>query len=140
MATVKWMDLLGSPYKLHGTGKDGFDCSSLAEAVLLRMGRTVPPTSPFRAMTGANPAKEIDAYFESMAAAYDKVGSKIHMAKQVGDLVLSADVYGVPRGLYILVEPNRGTFLTAHDTAGVVSVRRFAIKNVMGIYRVKGSA
>ena len=74
MATVKWMDLLGSPYRLHGTGRDGYDCSSLAEAVLMRMGRTVPPTSPFRAM------------------------------------------------------------------AGVVSVRGFAVKNVIGIYRVKNNA
>ena len=140
MATVKWMDLLGSPYRLHGTGEDGFDCSSLAEAVLLRMGRTVPPTSPFRAMTGDNPAKEIDTYFDAMAAAYDKVGTRIAAAKQVGDLVLTADENGVPRGLYILVEPNRGTFLTAHDTAGVVSTRGFAIKNVVGVYRAKDNA
>ena len=140
MATVKWMDLLGSPYRLHGTGQDGFDCSSLAEAVLLRMGRTVPPTSPFRAMTGPNPAVEIETYFASMEAAYDKVGFRLHMANQVGDLVLTADENGVPVGLYILVEPNRGTFLTAHKTAGVVSVRRFAIKNVVGIYRVKDNA
>ena len=140
MATVKWMDLLGSPYRLHGTGRDGYDCSSLAEAVLLRMGRTVPPTSPFRAMTGDNPADTIEEYLQAMEAAYDKVGTKIHMANQVGDLVLSADKNGVPRSLCVVVEPNRGTLLTAHDTAGVVSVRGFAVKNVIGIYRVKNNA
>ena len=140
MASVKWMDLLGSPYRLHGTGADGYDCSSLAEAVLLRMGRTVPPTSPFRAMTGDNPADTIEEYLEAMEAAYDKVGTKTRMANQVGDLVLSADDNGVPTGLYVVVEPNRGTFLTAHKTAGVVSVRRFAVKNVVGVYRVKDNA
>ena len=78
-----------------------------------------------------------ESYFGAMEKAYDKVGVQIHMAKQVGDLVLSADEKGLFRGLYVLVEPNRGTFLTAHETAGVVSMRRFAIKNIVGIYRAR---
>ena len=137
---IKWLDLLGSPYRLHGTGSDGFDCSSLAETIVRRTGREVPQTSPFRAMTSDNPASDIQSYFDAMENAYDKVGVKIHMAKVVGDLVLCADDTGVPRSLYVLVEPNRGTFLTAHERAGVVSVRRFAIKNIIGVYRAKATA
>ena len=134
---LKWMDLLGNPYKLHGTGTDGYDCSSLAEEIVRRTGRKVPPTSPYR-IPGSRGAKgEIESYFGAMEKAYDKVGIKIHMAKQVGDLVLSADEKGLFRGLYVLVEPNRGTFITAHETAGVVSMRRFAIKNIVGIYRAR---
>tara|TARA_R110002012_G_scaffold213565_1_gene384673 strand:+ start:263 stop:682 length:420 start_codon:yes stop_codon:yes gene_type:complete len=134
---IRWLDLLGSPYKLHGDGEEGFDCSSLAEAIVRRTGRQVPQTSPFRVITSANPASDIQSYFDAMENAYDKVGIKIHKANQVGDLVLCADNKGVPRGLYVLVEPNRGTFLTAHERAGVVSVRRFTIKNIVGIYRAR---
>ena len=137
---IKWLDLLVSPYRLHGTGSYGFDCSSLAETIVRRTGREVPQTSPFRAMTSENPASDIQSYFDAMENAYDKVGVKIHMAKVVGDLVLCADDTGVPRSLYVLVEPNRGTFLTAHERAGVVSVRRFAIKNIIGVYRAKARA
>ena len=137
---VKWLDLLGSPYRLHGSGSNGFDCSSLAETIVRRTGRRVPQTSPFRAMTSDNPASDIQSYFDAMEEAYEKVGLKIHMAKMVGDLVLCADDKGVPRSLYVLVEPNRGTFLTAHERAGVVSVRRFAIKNIIGVYRAKAKA
>ena len=138
--TLQWMDLLGSPYKLHGQGRDGFDCSSLAETILQRTGRKVPKSSPFRAVTGDNPADSIQEYFEAMDTAYEKVGDNIQGAKEVGDLVLCADDTGLPRGLYVLVEPSRGTFLTAHIWAGVVSVRRFALKNILGVYRAKASA
>ena len=133
---VRWMDLLGNPYKLHGTGGDGYDCSSLAEEIVRRTGHDVPQTSPSRMMyeTGV---REIEPYFAAMDKAYEKIGVKIQMAKKVGDLVLSADENGLFRGLYVLVEPNRGTFLTAHETAGVVSMRRFAIKNIVGIYRAR---
>ena len=132
----RWMDLLGSSYKLHGTGTDGYDCSSLAEEIVRRTGREVPPTSPAR-MVYETGVREIETYFGAMEKAYDRVGVQIRMAKRVGDLVLSADERGLFRGLYVLVEPNRGTFLTAHETAGVVSVRRFAIKNIVGIYRAR---
>jgi hypothetical protein len=131
------MDLLGSSYKLHGTGADGYDCSSLAEEIVRRTGRGVPPTSPYRIPGSRGAQGEVESYFGAMEEAYDKVGVQIHMANQAGDLVLSADERGLFRGLYVLVEPNRGTFLTAHETAGVVSVRRFAIKNIVGIYRAR---
>ena len=137
MVGVRWMDLLGSPYKLHGTGEDGYDCSSLAEVIVRRTGQDVPPTSPFRIPDSQGTAGEVEAYFDAMDKAYTKVGVKIHMAKYAGDLVLCSDEHGVPRGLFVLVEPNRGTFLTAHPTAGVVSMRRFAIKNIVGIYRAR---
>jgi len=137
---VRWMDLLGSPYKLHGTGDDGFDCSSLAEAIVRRTGREVPPTSPFRIPESPGTDGEVEAYFDAMEKAYTKVGVKIQTAREAGDLVLCADEEGIPRGLFVLVEPNRGTFLTAHPTAGVVSMRRFAIKNIVGIYRARGTA
>jgi cell wall-associated NlpC family hydrolase len=140
MVGVRWMDLLGNPYKLHGTGEGGYDCSSLAEEVVRRTGRDVPPTSPFRIPDSRGGEGEIESYFEAMDAAYEKVGTKVEMAKQAGDIVLSADPDGSFRGLYVLVEPNRGTFLTAHETAGVVSVRRFAIKHSVGVYRAKVSA
>jgi len=135
--SVRWMDLLGAPYELHGDGEGGFDCSTLAEEIVRRTGRTVPPTSPFRIPDSQGTAGEVEAYFDSMDKAYKKIGVKIHMAKQVGDLILCADQNNVPRSLFVLVEPNRGTFLTAHPTAGVVSVRRFAIKNIVGIYRAQ---
>jgi cell wall-associated NlpC family hydrolase len=134
---VRWMDLLGSPYKLHGTGTDGYDCSSLAEVIVRRTGHEVPPTNPFRIAGSRGSEGEVESYFEAMDTAYKKIGMKIHRAKEVGDLVLSADEDGLFRGLYVLVEPNRGTFLTAHETAGVVSIRRFAIKNIVGIYRAR---
>jgi len=137
MVGVRWMDLLGSPYKLHGTGEDGYDCSSLAEVIVRRTGRDVPPTSPYRIPDSQGTAGEVEAYLCAMDKAYKKIGVQIQMAKEVGDLVLCADERGVPRGLFVLVEPNRGTFLTAHPTAGVVSVRRFAVKNIVGIYRAE---
>lgn len=134
---VRWMDLLGNPYKLHGTGEDGYDCSSLAEEIVRRTGHEVPPTSPYRIPGSRGAQGEIESYFDAMDKAYEKIGVKIQMAKKVGDVVLSADENGLFRGLYVLVEPNRGTFLTAHETAGVVSMRRFAIKNIVGIYRAR---
>ena len=140
MVGVRWMDLLGSPYKLHGTGEEGYDCSSLAEVIVRRTGRDVPPTSPFRIEGSRGGEGEIEAYFAAMDKAYTKIGVKMHKATQAGDIVLSADLDGTFRGLYVLVEPNRGTFLTAHETAGVVSVRRFAIKNIVGIYRAEATA
>ena len=133
----RWLDLLGAPYKLHGDGEEGFDCSSLAEEIVRRTGREVPPTSPYRIPGSRGAQGEVESYFEAMDKAYEKIGVRIHMAKQVGDLVLSADERGLFRGLYVLVEPNRGTFLTAHETAGVVSMRRFAIKNIVEIYRAR---
>ena len=137
---VRWMDLLGSPYKLHGTGEAGYDCSSLAAVIVRRTGRDVPPTSPFRIEGSRGGEGEVESYFGAMDKAYKKIGVQIQMAKEAGDLVLSADENGLFRGLYVLVEPNRGTFLTAHETAGVVSVRRFAIKNIVGIYRAEETA
>ena len=131
------MDLLGNPYKLHGTGADGYDCSSLAEEIVRRTGHEVPPTSPYRIPDSQGTAGEVEAYFDAMNKAYKRIGVQIQMAKEVGDLVLCADERGAPRGLFVLVEPNRGTFLTAHPTAGVVSVRRFAVKNIVGIYRAE---
>ena len=134
---VRWMDLLGSPYRLHGDGENGFDCSTLAEEIVRRTGRKVPPSSPFRIPESQGVEGEIETYFDAMDKAYKKIGVKIHMAKEAGDVVLCADQNRVPRSLFVLVEPNRGTFLTAHPTAGVVAMRRFAIKNIVGIYRAK---
>ena len=134
---VRWMDLLGSPYRLHGTGDNGFACSTLAEEIVRRTGRKVPSTSPFRIPQSQGVEGEIETYFEAMDTAYKKIGVKIHMAKEAGDVVLCTDRNNVPRSLFVLVEPNRGTFLTAHPTAGVVAMRRFAIKNIVGIYRAK---
>lgn len=134
---VRWMDLLGSPYELHGDGEVGFDCSTLAEEIVRRTGRKVPPTNPFRIPNSQGTSGEVEAYFDAMEKAYKKIGIKIHMAKEAGDLVLCTDANSVPRSLFVLVEPNRGTFLTAHPTAGVVSVRRFAIKNIVGVYRAQ---
>lgn len=131
---MNWIDLLGTPFKLHGTGSDGLDCSTVAEEVLRRLGHEPPPTSPFRRRPTS---RSIDAYFGAMDDSYSLVGRSTGDAKALGDVVLASDEKGRPSKLFILVEEG-GTFLTAEHVGGVRSCARRQIENVVGVYRIKG--
>lgn len=135
-----WHDLLGTPWMLHGRTKDGMDCSTVAEEVLSRLGYDPPASNPYRLEGSAGEQGEIGAYLGLLEAAYTRLGSEASLATERGDLVLCADEGGLARHLYILVEPARGTFLTASHDHGVIAVRRFMLRQVAGVYRPKEAA
>jgi len=143
---VMWHDLLSIPWKLHGTDRSGMDCSTLAEEVLRRTGATPPESSPYRAANRAGEEGEIESFLSSLEAGFDRIGSVVSDATKTGDLVLACDEHGMARHLYVLVEPSRGTFLTATHTQGVRSMRRgqiatmnrFMTHSISGVYRIAG--
>ena len=137
---VAWHDLLGIPWRLHGKDRSGMDCSTIAEEVLRRLGHTPPETSAYRQKESAGTNNEMVNYFKILAESYDKIGTDLSDAKQVGDLVLAEDNNGVARHLFVRVEAKRSTFLTATHNSGVVAVRPYLIKNIGGVYRIKGGA
>ena len=132
-----WHDLLGIPWKLHGTTRSGMDCSTIAETVLRRLGHSPPKTSAFRRNGSAGEQNEMTQYLDSLAINYDRIGSELSDAQSVGDIVLSKDSTGISRHMYVLVEPKRSTFLTATHNRGVVAVRPYMINQVSGVYRIK---
>lgn len=136
---VAWHDLLGVPWKLHGTDRAGMDCSTVAEEVLRRTGVVPPATSPFRMVASAGDRGEMASYFAYMEEGFDRIGSSAQDATRTGDIVLGADSDKIGRHLYVLVEPSRGTFLSATHDHGVIAVRRYMVKNVLGVYRAKGA-
>ncbi len=135
--SIAWHDLLGRPWKLHGEDSAGMDCSTVAEEVLRRTGASPPATSPFRSATSAGEEGEMASYFGYLEGGFEKLGDEIRHATQAGDLVLTADENGIARHLYVLVEPDRGTFLTASHNHGVIALRRYAIKRVAAVYRAR---
>ena len=136
---LAWHDLLGVPWKLHGIDHAGMDCSTVAEEIVRRTGATPPATSPFRLATSAGGEGEMASYFGYLDDAYERVGEDISEATRAGDLVLTKDEGGVARHLFVLVEPSRGTFLTASLNCGVIAVRRFVIHDVQAVYRIRRS-
>ena len=137
METLMWADLLGVPWELHGKTSRGMDCSTLAEEVLCRLGKTPPPTSPFRLPDTPGTENEMGSYFEMMEEAYELVGEDAAAATRAGDLVLAADRRGIARHLYVMVNPDRGTLITVAHRNGVIAVRRFTIRDVVGVYRLR---
>lgn len=141
MSALAWDDLLGQPYALHGAG-GGYDCSTVAETVLRRLGSEPPPTSPFRIASSAGTQEEFEQYLAEGAAQYVKLGESIGHATREGDLLLVAHgVSLVGRGMYVLVNARTGTFLTASPSSGVVATSRAAItrlrQRVLGVYRLR---
>tara|TARA_Y100000310_G_scaffold336739_1_gene422111 strand:- start:20122 stop:20565 length:444 start_codon:yes stop_codon:yes gene_type:complete len=138
---LTWHDLLGVPWKLHGSDRAGMDCSTVAEEVLRRSGAVPPATNPFRQVGSAGRRGEMASYFGLLEESFEKLGEDVSRATRAGDLVLAKDDDGVARHLYVLVEPSRGTFLTSSHRHGVIAVRRFAIaafaERVAGVYRIK---
>jgi len=132
---MKWRDLLGRPFKLHGCGPDGMDCSTVAEEVLRRLGMTPPATNPFRSPDHSG--EEMTTYFSSMEAAYKQIGDKGADARKEGDVVLAKDPAGRPTLMYVLVDEVTGTFLTAEHGGGVRATRRFLLGDVTGVYRLQ---
>lgn len=80
------------------------------------------------------------SYLQLLDGAFDRIGTRVDDATQAGDLVLANDDSGVARHLYVLVEPDRRTFLTATHDHGVIAVRGFIIADVSGVYRMKEAA
>ena len=134
---VEWHDLLGTPWRLHGVDRSGMDCSTVAEEVLRRTGAKPPSTSPFRMASSAGENNEMASYFGYLEDEFDCVGQAVEDARQTGDIVLAKDENGIARHLYVLVESERGTFLTASHNHGVVAIRRHMIGEVSGVYRLK---
>ena len=134
---VPWHDLLGIPWKLHGTDSLGMDCSTVAEEILHRNGTATPSTWPGRQARSAVQHNEMASYFGYLEDGFERVGDDASAAPRAGDLVRGSDEDGVARHLYVLVEPARGTFLTATHNHGVIAMRRFAIRRVVAVYRVR---
>ena len=111
------------------------DCSTVAEEVLRRLGKTPPATNPFRAP--GHSGQEMGAYFSTMEGAYDRVGDECSAARKEGDVVLSKDQQGRPTLMYVLVDAARGTFLTAEHGGGVRATRRYLLGEVAGVYRLR---
>ena len=136
-----WHDLLGTPWRLHGATPRGLDCSTVAETILRRIGLSPPETSPYRIPGSKGEEGEIAAYLAGMDSFYTRLGDDISLATQTGDIVVVGEEgRSHARGMLVLVEPDRGTFLTALESSGVVAVRRWAItKNpILGVYRPGG--
>lgn len=138
MSSLEWSDLLGRPWKLHACGPEGMDCSTVAESVLRRLGFTPPPSSPYRLEGSRGEKGEMATYLNYMEDSFEKLGEEVELATEAGDLIVvkeSGDA--TVRGMFVLVEPDRGTFLTSLSGPGVVAVRRWSIKNhiIVGVYR-----
>ncbi len=138
--SVEWEDLLGKPYQLHGGS--GYDCSTVAEEVMTRLGLEPPPTSPFRVPCSSGEQAEFEAYLRQGADRYRRIGDTLRAATKEGDLVLVAHGDGqVGRGLYTLVSAANGTFLSASPGSGVFAASRATIarldQRVLGVYRLR---
>ena len=141
MTALVWHDLLGTPWVLHGErpGHDGgMDCTTVTEAVLRRLGGQPPPSSPWRVLGSPGTQDEMATYLSMLDEAYERVGSTVASATRAGDIVLGADKAGAARHMYVLVSPERGTFLTSTHNRGVVACRGLAIRSVVGVYRLRG--
>jgi hypothetical protein len=123
---VEWHDLLGIPWKKGGVTPRGMDCATIAE-VILRRAERVPYDAAHNFLTRPSDGAV-------------RLGDDADSATLVGDLVLSRDEQGLARRLFVLVEPDRGTFLTSSHDHGSIAVRRFAIKDIVGAYRIKREA
>ncbi len=140
---MEWVDLLGTPWKRFGkTREEGMCCATVSEEILRRCGHVfdpafllVPKSSAYQ--RGADCSSSDLEYAESLARHYVQLGRSAWDATQTGDLVLSASEHQ-GGSLFVLVEPDRGTFLTASHRRGVVSVPRRAIRDVIGAYRLGG--
>ena len=133
--SVEWKDLLGRPFKLHGSSQSGMDCSTVAETILTRLGKAAPPTSPYRSVVHSG--SEMGTYFNHMGDCYDLVGVDPRTATEVGDIVLARNSEGLATMMYVLVDADSGTFLTAEHQGGVRSTRRYQISEPVAVYRFK---
>jgi len=151
---MKWRDLLGRPFKVHGFGADGMDCTTVAEEILSRLGKSPPATSPFRGprehfaaerdadLYGTRPVdrvtgRDLRGYIASIEDSYDRIGTSCKDAKKEGDVVLAKDGMGRPAIMYVLVDERKGLFLTAEHQGGVRATRRYLLGEVAGVYRLK---
>ena len=130
-----WKDLLGTPFVRHGTGAMGLDCTTVAEEVLVRLGKTPPPTSAFR--FAQSHSKEVTDYFYAMGVSYSKLGEDARDATREGDIVVCLDDAKLPRALFVMVDARMGTFLTSTHNHGVRALRRSNLKNVVSVHRLK---
>ena len=137
MACV-YVDLLNAPYKLHGKGPDGYDCSTVCEEVLRRLGFDAPATSPFRIEGSSGALGEFEGYMDEARGKLALLGTALTDAIHPGDLVLtSASACSVSKGMYVLADTN--LFLTATPRTGVTAVTRDALHRlrptILGVYR-----
>lgn len=135
-----FLDLLGVPYLLHGRLPRGLDCSTLAEEVLSRLGKTPPVTSPFRVPNSSGQLGEFEEYLGAQAEQLERIGDDVRKATEPGDLVLSASrQLRAGRGMWVLAEP--GLFLTAQPRPGVVAHSIDTIlrarPRILGVYRCR---
>lgn len=140
---MEWVDLLGTPFKRFGRSREeGMCCATVSEEILRRCGHAFSPThvllpeSVEAALDVFWASGELD-YAAAISRGYERLGESPWDANRVGDLVLSSCEHG-GGSLYVLVEPDKGTFLTSSHRRGVVSVPRRAIRNVVGAYRLGG--
>ena len=78
------------------------------------------------------------SYFNKMGEAYGLVGVDPRKATKLGDVVLARNPEGLATMLFVLVDINSGTFLTASHQGGVRATRRFNIASPVAVYRLKG--
>tara|TARA_R100001530_G_C4214713_1_gene128381 strand:+ start:191 stop:571 length:381 start_codon:yes stop_codon:yes gene_type:complete len=116
------------------------DCSTVAEEVLRRAGTPPPATSPFRFKGSRGSLGEFEEYLGEQEEAWERIGGSPLDATKIGDLVLVAEGKA-SRGLFVLVAPQTGTFLTSLRRTGVISVSRSTVlrsaSRVLGVYRLR---
>lgn len=135
-----YLDLLGVPYLLHGRLPRGLDCSTLAEEVLTRLGKTPPVTSPFRVPNSSGQLGEFEEYLIAQADQMERLGDDVRTATEPGDVVLTSPrKIRAGRGMWVVAEP--GLFLTAQPRVGVVAYPVDTIlrarPHVLGVYRCR---
>ena len=137
---VAWEDLLGTPWVLHGTDERGLDCSTVSEEILRRLGHEPPPSSPYRLEGSRGEAGEMASYLAYMGDFFERLGDDVRLATRAGDIVVVREGdCPTARGMFVLVDPDRGTFLTALDGPGVIATRRWALTRhkIVGVYRAR---
>ncbi len=132
---VHYADLIGRPWKLHGTDEKGIDCAGVCELILVRLGQDPPRIVELRE---GDAFRRIVDYFEQFSKHFSLLGSRYTHACLEGDLIVSdPDGQGVSAHISVLVDEGSKRCLTSTFEHGVISVPARAIKNVIGVYRLK---
>ena len=136
---MQYADLLGRPWRLHGAGPEGMDCSTVAEEVMRRLGFDPPATSPYRMGAGNGHYEELESCLSDNAAHYELLGAELSDARCEGDLVLVTPYGGNRRGLFVLADAQHGLFLTSTQGSGVVAIGKPILsrlqQEIVGVYR-----
>jgi hypothetical protein len=132
---VYYSDLIGRPWKLHGKDEAGIDCAGVCELILVRLGQNPPRIVDLRE---GDAFRRIVDYFDKFSEHFSLLGRNHTSAVQEGDLIVSdPDGQGVSAHISVLVDLSTKRCVTSTFEHGVLAVPARAIKNVIGVYRLK---